>query len=234
MRLHTPRGAALEVVAEFPAGSGPFAALVLAPGQGYRLERPALAQVARHLLAQGVAVYRFNWAFSGGSGGPAGRPSADLADEMEDMGCVLAAARGDPRVAAAQLFVGGKSLGSLVAWRVLRADPALRGGLLLTPLCNQALAAPAGENYPGLAAEARPLLFISGDQDPLCAPAMLYRFAAVAGGNARVAVVGGDHAYESPALGEAAAAAALARHLADVGLLSAHFIADVLDGAMPG
>ncbi len=127
----------LEVIAEFPAGPGPFPAMVLAPGQGYHMELPALSQVARALVASGVAVFRFNW--SHWSQKPRGKPSDDLSTEVRDMQQVIAQARADSRVMSSSVSVGGKSLGSLVAWRALKADPSLTGAVLLTPVCSQAI-----------------------------------------------------------------------------------------------
>ena len=84
----TQRGTPLELIAEFPTGSGPVPAIVLAPGQGYRLAMPALKQTAKQLLAHGIAVYRFNWMYF--TQDPrAGKPSTDLSKELEDLHTVL-------------------------------------------------------------------------------------------------------------------------------------------------
>lgn len=230
LTVTTPRGAKLQAVADFPPGPGPFPAIVLAPGQGYHMARPALERTARRLVAQGVAVYRFDWAYF--SAGPKpGAPSPDLADELQDLTAVLAAAAAEPRVDPGRLSVGGKSLGSVLAWRALAADRSLCSGLLLTPICSQVRPgkpvpdAVADENYPGLAAEHRPLLFIAGDQDPLCSPAVLYRFAADSSGSARVAIVGGDHSFENRAFTGAAADEFRTRNTESVARLAADFIA---------
>ena len=232
LTVTTPRGATLQVVADLPAGAGPFPAIVLAPGQGYHMALPAMEQTARRLVVQGIAVYRFNWAYfsdkvKGGS------PSDDLSKELEDLRTVLAVARAEPRVNPSQLSVGGKSLGSLVAWRAFAADPSLRSGLFLTPVCSHvpkgqtSMVEVADENYPHVAKEHRPMAFIAGDRDPLCAPAVLYRFAAKAGTTARVAVVGGDHGFGHHTLTGDAAAQAESRNVAAVARLAADFVADV-------
>lgn len=230
-RLHTPRGAAIEVVADFPAGSGPFPAIVLASGRGYHLAMPALAQTAKRLVEQGVAVYRFNWAYFTADA-KAGQPSPDLSNELEDIQTVLKIARAEPRVAKTKLSVGGKSLGSLVAWQAFWKDKSLRSGVFLTPVCSRvkngqsAPVAEADENYPGIALEHRPLLFVSGDRDPGCSPAILYRFAAMAAGNARVAIVGGDHSFENRKLTGSAFEAARTRSIDLVSLLATNFVVE--------
>lgn len=230
--LTTARGAKVEVVADFPGGAGPFPAVVLAPGQGYHMALPALELTARRLVSQGVAVYRFNWAYFSAKPQP-GTPSDDLSDELQDMNAVVALAAAEPRVNRGKLSVGGKSLGSVVAWRVLLAHKSLQAGLFLTAVCSRVPkgqsvpTAMADENYPGLTTETRPLLFISGDRDPLCAPPVLYRFAAGAGGTARVAIVGGDHSFQNNALTGTAADEARTRNINAVAQLSADFLVDV-------
>jgi len=227
-----PGGASLEIIAEFPAGPGPFPAVVLAPGQGYHMALPVLTETAHKLVERGVAVFRFNWAYFSKSPA-AGEPSADLSVEVQNLDAVVAAARADRRVDSSRLFVGGKSLGSLVAWQVLRHDAGLRGALLLTPICTDeqdGKTLEVGANsYPGLLAERRPLAFIAGDLDPNCAATTLYAFAATAKGNVRVAVVGGDHSFHHPSLAAEQRGAAAARSIGSVAQLSADFVQDSLE-----
>lgn len=227
LQLATPRGARIEVLAEFPAGAtGPVAAVVIAPGANYPMRRPLMEATASELLARGVAVWRFDWAYT--SRQPAGRPSPRLADELEDLRSVVEKARSDSRVAADRLFVAGKSLGSGVAWQVLASDPGIRGGVLLTPVCSErngaAVVSIADENYPGVARERRPLLLVAGDSDPLCEPAALYRLAAAAGGPSRVSVIGGNHGFERTVESKDFNA----RNVQRVGQLVADFIEDQL------
>jgi predicted alpha/beta-hydrolase family hydrolase len=229
--LTTPRGATLPLRAEFPSGAGPFPALILAPGQRYPMDRPILERVASAVLACGVAVVRFDWAYLAA---PAGQPSQGLVLEQEDMLAVLDWARRDAGLAGDRLFVGGKSMGSVVAWRLFAAQPRLLGALLLTPLCTrpagagEAALAVGSENYPGLGLEARPLFLLAGDRDPQCAAADLYRFAAQAAGPARVAVLGGDHGLIDGAGSEAGHDRSEARNAELAGTLAADFIATLL------
>lgn len=231
LTLTTPRGAALEIVAEFPAGTGPFPVLVLAPGQGYGLGHPAIEQTARTLVAHGIAVYRFNWAYFTATSG--GRPSSGLKHELEDFQTVLNAARAEPRTDRANLSVGGKSLGSVVAWRAFIADRTLSNALLLTPICSRIPSGKsepvpeAGENYPGFATELRPIALILGNQDPLCSTALLYGFVSKAVGSVRVNVVGGDHGYEIKTRDGAQAQVATKRNIKTVAQLAANFLAEV-------
>ncbi|MHB8838332.1 MAG: alpha/beta family hydrolase [Gemmatimonadaceae bacterium] len=228
LTVDTPRGVQLEAIANFPAGNGPFPVVILGPGAEYPMNAPVLLEVARQLVERGVGVYRFNWGYV--TADPkGGRASQNLVREVEDMAAVVAQARRDPRVEPDRVFVGGKSLGSMVAWRVLAADARLRGGLLLTPVCSRAkdgaIASQAEQNYPGIATERRPLSFIAGEQDPLCSAPVLYRFAAAAAGPARVAIVSGNHVFEDPRLAGDARAADLQRTVGIVGELAADFVA---------
>ena len=224
-------GQRLAVIAEFPPGEGKFSAIVLAPGQGYHMALPAIEATARSLVEQGIAVFRFNWAYF--TAEPRGQPSEDLSRELQDLQAVLDAARKHPKVSSQNISVGGKSLGSLVAWRALAADSQLRSALLLTPVCSRV---PKGEtlprsevkeNYPGFELERRPTLWISGDKDPLCAPTVLYGFVGGRANVARIAIVGGDHSYENRTLPQPAADTARRRNLAAVTALSAGFVAEM-------
>ena len=225
----TPRGATLEMIADFPAGNGPFAAVVLAPGQGYHMRLPAIEQTAKAMIAQQIAVFRFNWAYFS-KDQKTGKPSDDLVAEIEDMTTVLAKARNDPRVSKDRFAVAGKSLGSIVAWHVLAKDQAIKGGLFLTPVCSRTWSgvstniSPADENYPGVDMEKRALAFITGELDPLCSAPALYRFAAAAGGKVRVAIVGGDHSFSDPTIIGPAGDEVTMKNLQLVARLSADFV----------
>lgn len=196
--LTTPRGATVEMLVDLPDGPGPHPALVLAPGQGYHARLPLLERVSKDLVARGVAVVRFNWAYFV-KDAKTGKPADDLATEVEDMQAVLAAIKKLPRVDARRIAVGGKSLGSLVSWRVFRDDASLRAGALLTPVCidyrNDGKADATLDNYPKLSANTRPLLLVSGDTDPLCPNRYLYSAAATIASGTRIVVPGGNHNF---------------------------------------
>ncbi len=233
IKLKTPRGAQLEVMVEFPAGDGPFPALVLAPGQGYHMGLPAMEATAKEMVAQRIAVYRFNWAYFSNDA-KSGQPAKDYVAEIEDMTTVLNKARSDPRIAKDKVAVAGKSLGSLVAWQVLAKNKDLKGGLFLTPVCSETqsgYAIPssvAAGNYPGIGNEKRPLAFIAGEADPLCAAPVLYQYVAQAGGSTRVAIVGGNHGFANPKLTGALGDEALKSNVKMVALLSADFVAELM------
>lgn len=226
--IDTPRGAKVQVLVSMPSGNGPFPAVVLGPGAEYPMHAPVLEETTTQLVERGIAVFRFDWAYY--TADPkAGRASPGLKSEVEDMSAAVAYARRDARVAPDMIFAGGKSLGSMVAWRVFAADPALRGGLFLTPVCSRTrdgvVAPTTDQNYPGIASERRPLAFIFGEQDPLCSAPVLFRFAAGAAGAVRVAVVGGNHTFEDPDLPADARAAELQRNVRNAGMLAADFVA---------
>ena len=181
LTLSTPRGAALSVLADWPDperfGPGPYPTVVLASGAGYHQRMPLQATLAEALSAAGVGVVRFDWAYFSAQG----QPSDDLAPEREDLQTVLAHVRGLKHVDVDRLTVAGKSLGSLVAWQVFRADPDVSRAVLLTPLCSRStdgtLQSVAAERYPGAnGRDARPALWVLGDRDPACAPAVLREF----------------------------------------------------------
>lgn len=188
----------LEVLLDCPAGAGTFPAVIQAPGLRYDMQRPAIASPANHLSANGVAVYRFNWTFYAGDA-LSGQPSHDLSLELRDMESVLQLARNDKRIDRQRLAVMGKSFGSLVAWRIFRADAELKSCILTTPLCQPGsddAMEQVIENYPGIEQESRPVLILAGNCDPYCDLPTLYRFAALASGNVFLAVLNGNHGFE--------------------------------------
>ncbi|MEJ6004629.1 alpha/beta fold hydrolase [Paucibacter sp. AS339] len=225
---HRTDGTQISARVDLPAGNAKVPALVLAPGQGYHMSLPAMEATARALSERGVAVFRFNWTYF--TAEPKGQPSPDLSLELQDLQAVVAAARAHPRVDPQNITVGGKSLGSVVAWRAFVADQKLRSALLLTPLCSrvpkgETTPRPEGrENYPGLEAERRPSLWIAGDADPLCDPVALYALAAGGQKALRVAIVGGDHSFENRALAAAEADEFRAGNLRAVSALAAGFV----------
>jgi dienelactone hydrolase len=233
LQIKTARGSLLRLIVDVPGaqhGAGPFPAVVLAPGQGYHMALPALAQTAQRMAARGLVAYRFDWGYF--SATPSGKPSVGLVDELDDLETVIRAARADRRVDATRLMVGGKSLGSVVAWRAFEIDPQLRAALLFTPLCTRAGegAAPQATgpvNYPGSEKEARPVTLLLGDHDPLCSTTHAYAWAAAAGPAWRVGVVGGDHGFEHKALAAPLAEQASARSVRAVADLATDFAAEV-------
>jgi predicted alpha/beta-hydrolase family hydrolase len=196
--LTTPRGALVEMLVDLPDGTGPHAVLVLAPGQGYHARLPLMERLSKDLVARGVAVVRFNWAYFV-KDPKVGKPADNLSSEIEDMQTVLAATKKLARIDGKRIAVGGKSLGSLVSWRVFRDDASLRAAALLTPVCTDYMADGQRdatlENYPNLSANTRPLLLLSGDEDPLCPNRFLYTATATIAAGARVVVAGGDHGF---------------------------------------
>ena len=233
IKLKTPRGAQLDVIAEFPAGDGPFATVILAPGQGYHMGLPAMEQTAKEMVVQRIAVYRFNWAYFSNDA-KSGQPAKDYVAEIEDMTAVLNKARNDPRVVKDKIAVAGKSLGSLVAWQILAKNKDIKGGLFLTPVCSEiqsgsAIASSiAAENYRNIGNEKRPLAFIAGEADPLCVAPVLYQYVSQAGGPTRISIVGGNHGFAHPKLTGALGDEVMKSNVKIVALLAADFVAELM------
>lgn len=190
--LDAPRGAKVPLAIHFPAEGAPFKdaqgkrpALLIAPGQGYHMGLPLIAGLAEEAAQAGLVTARFDWAYTAAKG----RPAPDLASELEDMETALKALLADPRVDPQRVFIAGKSLGTLVAYRVFRAHPKLKGLFLLTPVARGGVAV----NYPKLEETKRPILMTLGNRDPLCSLPTLYAALAKTKGNVATVVVAGDH-----------------------------------------
>jgi dienelactone hydrolase len=230
-QVATPRGEPIEVLVEYPARavSKSLPTVVLAPGAGYHMRLPLLESLARALVKQGIVVYRFNWAYFV-KDPEKGTLSKDRLAEIEDMNTVLELARRDPAVDKSRIALAGKSLGSIIAWRVLRSQPDVRGALLLTPVCSSRPNKPVvpEANYPEVAQETRRSAWILGDEDPACVPPTLFRLLASSGQPTRVNVVGGNHSFEHGPPGDKAAAASTSRTVELVTRLSVEFLETAL------
>ncbi|MCH8618610.1 alpha/beta family hydrolase [Undibacterium sp. TS12] len=220
-------GRQLEVLVQIPPGQGPYPALILAPGLRYDLLRPVLAQLANYLLSQGFAVYRFNWAFYT-TDALLGEPSPDLSTELDDIRMVLDMVRVEECVDQKRISVGGKSFGSIVAWRLFSEETDLYRCILLTPLCKASAGANQNEipseakgHYPDLIKERRPVLMLAGDQDPYCDLPTLYRLASVATGKLSIVTLEGNHSFEMPASGQMEGIA-MVKFERNINLLSRH------------
>jgi predicted alpha/beta-hydrolase family hydrolase len=202
----TPRGAPISVIEQIPEGPGPFPAVVLAPGTG-TLNQKINDVVAAALQRRGFAVFRFEWAYYVKD--RIGRPSdTDRAPEIEDLATVVALARADRRIDPSNVLVGGKSRGTIIAWRVLRADPGLKGIVQLTPVCTKEGFTPE-QLYPDFGRETRPSLWIAGDDDPACEAKAFYRFIAGGGPGVRANGLRGDHGLATDQTSALAAAIAV-------------------------
>lgn len=230
-QVATPRGEPIELLVEYPARAPKVAlpAVVLAPGSGYHMRLPVLESLSRALVKQGIVVYRFNWAYFV-KDPEKGKQSQDRAAEVEDLTTVLELARRDPAVDKSRVALAGKSLGSLIAWRVLRAQPDVRAALLLTPVCSstpQKTVVPE-VNYPGVPQETRKFAWILGDADPSCTPPTLYRLVATNPQPVRINVVGGNHGFEHGPASDKVAAASTSRTIDLVTRLSVDFLESAL------
>jgi len=197
--ITTPRGAKVEVIEDYPAGKGPFPVLILASGIGSDARQPLPEAVSKAATAKGIAVYRFNWAYWVKDGAN-GKPSSDRHEELEDLQSVIALSRTDPAIDPTRVAVGGKSLGSFVAWRAFGADSSIKASVELTPLCSQFT--PPVTDFPGYYTaydkQVRPSLWLLGDNDPACAPKTLYGALSGVAGNARIVVLSGNHGFARP------------------------------------
>ncbi|MFZ6861110.1 alpha/beta family hydrolase [Undibacterium sp. Ji67W] len=100
--------------------------------------------------------------------------------------------RVDKRVDPSSIFILGKSLGSILAWRAFCADKDFLGVILLTPLC----ATEDEKHYLSPAVDARPVLIIAGNNDPHCKLALVNQLATALGDKAVLKLVAGNHNLE--------------------------------------
>ena len=147
-------------VIEYPENKAPCAAVVIAPGFRYPKNGSIFLILRDFFLAKGIAVARLDWSFYVDDA-VSGVPSEELRVETAELQGLISLLRVDRRIDASRIFLLGKSLGSVIAWRVFCEDAAVAGVVLVTPLCQENTG-----HYPALTGEERPVLLIAGSEDP--------------------------------------------------------------------
>jgi len=174
INLSIPAGTRTPLAARLivPGGPGPFATLIIAPGGGYDMDQPLTGGLAKAVAQAGFAALRFDWRFYKQAGA---RPSEGLTTEVADLNEIVAFARSDNRLDADRIFLAGKSLGSVVTWRVASSASQIRAAYLLTPICRQLGENGRNANYQGLLATEKSIVLVFGNRDPLCPLPNLYK-----------------------------------------------------------
>lgn len=197
--LTTPRGEAVLVTLVYPDGEEKYSAVLLASGGGYHKELPLLKETTEQLASRGVIGVRFDWNYFSKKE----NPSDGYVEEQEDMQTVLNFLKTHPKVESDRIIIGGKSLGSVISYRVFEENNDVMALTLLTPVCtsridkdgNQ-LPSPvpiAPKYYPELINESRQVVVMMGDRDPLCDVPMIFNFLKSATGKVALNIVEGDH-----------------------------------------
>jgi dienelactone hydrolase len=207
-----------------PGGARLLPAVVLAPGKGYDKERPLIREIFDYAVAHGLVAVRFDYRYFT----ERRSPSASLNEETADLEAAVAFLRHDPQVDTSRIIVIGKSLGSVVAHRVFRAQSSLYAEVLLTPII--ARKGEADVYYPDLAALNRAVVIVLGSQDEgNCPLPNLYDALKDSRGNVAVVVLGGDHAFGLGDPAEPGMEARNARNLAQAVAITGHWL-DLLTG----
>jgi len=162
--------------------------LLIAPGSGYHKDLPIITDLAKQANEAGFVTLRFNWSSRG----------KDMADStyskvrFEDVKRMIEIARKTPNADTCNVFIAGKSLGSIYAYNAAIERNDVRGIVLLTPIFpDDSL---IDQIYPGLDSLNCPLMMVAGDNDADNAVLpVLYRAAAKVKSPANVVIVAGDH-----------------------------------------
>jgi dienelactone hydrolase len=190
-QLRTDHGGAVRMSVHVPSGGGRLPAIVVAPGRGYHRGLPIPVRLCELAAERGLVAVRFDWAYTDAKSAP----SAGLVNELVEMQAVVDWLRRHPRVDGSQILITGKSLGSIVAWRLAQRDPEILGVALLTPVIPERDG--GARYYSGLTMEKRPVAILVGSNDPQnCPIPNLYYAVKDASSNVSVLVVPGDHGLE--------------------------------------
>lgn len=202
-KINTPRGSEVEITIHSSSNTKK-PTIIVAPGQSCNSKGPLFETLGTKGSLENFTVVRFEWAYClKDPSKPI--PSENLANEIEDFKAVMSYALSQDSVDEKQIFIAGKSLGSVVAHEVFQSTPQALGLVLLTPLCSYTtddngnpLPTPmqvCEENYPLLKQDLRPIYMAMGDHDSACVINVLFDYLKDSKGNILVNVAGGDHGF---------------------------------------
>lgn len=195
IEITTKRGTTLKAILHTPSSEGPHPALIIAPGQGYKMHYAIIEELAKKASGLGLSVLRFNWGYMSDGG----RQSEGYSLEKEDLLAVFDYLKNLSNIDKNNIILAGKSLGSIVSYDLFVKQKELKALLLITPVCawpgesEEEYFPVAGHFYSELVKELRPVHLILGNKDPHCQLPMLYNFLKDSRGNVSVNVVGGNH-----------------------------------------
>lgn len=189
LSLSLPAGGSVAALLASPAS--PSACFVLAHGAGAGMEHAFLAALAQRLVAQGVAVLRFQFPFmQQGSR----RPDPPAVAQAAVRAAVEEAGRRCPGV---PLFAGGKSFGARMSSQA-QAQAPLAGvrGLVFVGFPLHPAGKPGTARADHLANVQLPMLFLQGTRDALADLALVQDVVQPLAPRATLHVVeGADHAF---------------------------------------
>jgi len=163
-------------------------ALLICPGQGYHRNLPLITEMAQMACKAGFNVLAIDWCYFTNKS----KPSADLANESADLQAGIDYLLNSALCDTANLYLAGKSFGSVIAYDAFLNNSNLKGLFLFTPLIRDQKS--YKECYPDLNKQTRPISFIVGNSDSdNCPLDTLYKAAADFRSNVNLVVVGGDH-----------------------------------------
>jgi predicted esterase len=168
--LKTSRGALIKLDIY---NSGFSSVLIIGPGQGCNLRPDLYGSIAEEAKVNGFTVINLHWAYCVADP-KNGQPADDLSDVTEDFLSALEYARKELKFTDDKIFIGGKSLGSLVSAPIFQSQKQISGLVLLTPVCTEIDPNTKihknifSEYYPELDLETRPVLLAQGNEDQKC------------------------------------------------------------------
>jgi predicted alpha/beta-hydrolase family hydrolase len=170
-------------------------AIVLAPGAGAPQTHPWMVAVAGALSDRGIDVVTFNFVYA-----EAGRRAPDKSDVLEaTWRAAIEAVRARSDVAAARLFIGGKSMGGRIATQVAAKGDVDVAGLVLLGYPLHPPGKPQQLRSAHLPSVRAPMLFVQGSRDPFGTPAELAPIVEKLARGTRLHVIqSGDHSLAVP------------------------------------
>lgn len=177
---------------QIPKSSQKVPLIIIAPGNGYHKDLPLIKILADKAEKNNIAAVRFNWQFYSNKS----KPSEKYAVEVNDVIDIIRKMKVHPQIDSQRVYIIGKSLGSVLAYRAALRDKNLKGIVLLTPIMPDTTGSYNEFYYPGILKEQRPVLFALGDNDAdNCILKTLYKCASLMETTPDILVTQGDHGF---------------------------------------
>jgi len=185
--IETPAGP-VSVAWDTPSGAV-RAVFVLAPGAGGTLNSPGVRDIGEALAMRGIAVQRFNFAYS-----EDGRKLPDAMPKLLDVWRAVAGAA-ELEHPGIPLFIGGRSMGGRIASN-MAADGFDCAGLIFLAYPLHPPGKPERIRDAHLPEVKAPMLFIQGTSDPFATPSLMDATMARLPAATLIRIEGADHSFK--------------------------------------
>ena len=182
-----------DYIFQSPDSDSKIPCLIIAPGAGYHKDLPLIKNLAEESVKNGFAVITFNWDyFTDGE-----KASENYTQEIKNITDLIDFTLSNDKVDTEQIYVAGKSLGSVLAYRAVNKGEykdKIAGLILLTPIFpNEEFGLQLHQNIKDYN---KPTFICVGSNDKAnCDLKTLYSIFSESESTTSISVLPGDHGF---------------------------------------